>query len=187
MEHTLRKVELTSKIPVIRGCYRIIRLKPKPAWIETATWLRLLREGMLEGMIISKSPLIQNHVVFNADHGVDLFLQHLSGDTTYPLELDFAGIGTGTTPPTDSDTDLETPVVTEIVRAIVEKETDHIRTEWFITNDELPNGTYNEFGLYSGTQLFCRSLIEPSHTKSDNEDTLIEYFVYASNDFQPES
>lgn len=132
-------------------------------------------------MVISKSPVISNLVVFNTDHGAQLILQHLAGDTTYPLNLDNASIGTGTTAAADTDTDLETPEVEDIPRVLVEINTDNIYTEWFIPSDELPNDTYTEFGLFAGTQLFARSIISPSFTKGNNEDALVEYTIYAGN------
>ena len=124
--------------------------------------------------------------MFSLNYGVNLFLRHLGGDDTYPLELTFAAIGTGTTAPTDADTGLQTPVLSNVPRATIEfTAVDQISTEWFMTNDELANGTYNEFGLFTGTQIFCRSIISPAHTKASNEDTLVEYIINAGNEYTP--
>lgn len=167
----------------VRGRYQIITMDPKPEWVPTNEWLKMRREGKLADKIRSISPVHENLIMLDTDVGLNLFLQHLSGDDTFPLELTTASIGTGTTPPSDSDTDLETPVTEDIPRAIGEiTDPATFYSEWFISNDELPNDEYTEFGLFAGTQIFCRSLIEsPTHTKSDNEDTLIVYSIIASN------
>lgn len=163
-----------------KGSYVIRRFKALPAWIPNWLKFRMHKLGLTKEL--GRSPLIENLIVLNQDNGLNLFMQHLFGDDFYPLELDNASIGTGTTDPASDDTDLETPVTTGILRATGElTDIDTLVTEWFISNDELPNGTYTEFALKCGTQLFCRSIISPSHTKSDNEDTLMEYTIVASN------
>lgn len=166
---------------IFSGQYQIVSLKAKPKWFPRTIWLYLFHAGLLKFMVLRRSPMIKNLVVFNQDHGVNLFLQHLAGDTTYPLELDNASIGTGTTPPDDADEDLETPVLEDIIRATLDLSINTLVTEWFMTDGELANGTYTEFGLKCGTQLFCRSLITPSHTKASGEDTLIQYTISGNN------
>jgi hypothetical protein len=167
----------------LHGEYRILAMTPKPKWFPLGLWLWMRRHGMLTWAIRSTSRARRNLVVLSANAGLGIVMQHLYGTTTYPLELTTAAIGTGNTAPADGDTALETPVVTGILRAVGElTDPATLYTEWFITNDELPNGEYKEFGLYAGTQLFTRALIEsPTHTKADNEDTLIVYTVTASN------
>lgn len=176
----MKKVEIKTNFD-LSGRYRFVSLKAKPKWIPVKVWLALYHAGLLESWVIRRGPVIENHVVFNEDHGVNLVIQHLGGIDTYPLELNLAAIGTGTTPPTDEDEDLETPVVTGIIRATVQVNLDNIVTEWFMTDDELPAGEYTEFALYAGTQMFTRSLVDPSHTKADGEDTLVEYTVAGNN------
>lgn len=174
-------------MPPFSGKYRIIRMRAKPNWIPTSIWLWLYHKGALEFMVIDRSAYISNRIMFSLDHGVNLFLRHLGGDDTYNLELTQAAIGTGNTAPVDGDTALETPVLSGIPRATVTFDVDNIVTEWFMTNDELANGTYEEFGLFNGggTQLFCRSIISPAHTKASNEDTLVEYIINAGNEYTP--
>lgn len=167
----------------VRGRYQIITLDPKPDHVPTAEWLKMRRDGRIAKHIRSVSPVHHNLIMLDSDVGLNLIMQHLSGDTTYPLNINYAAIGTGATTPADDDTSLDTPAVTNIPRAIGElTDVDTFYTEWFITNDELPNDEYTEFGLYCGTQLFARSLIEsPTHTKEDNEDTLIVYSITCAN------
>lgn len=164
----------------MKGRYEIVRLKKKPSWISRDLWIRMFRAGLLEDMVLGRTA-VENLIVHSANHGVQLFLQHLGGVTTYPLALDNCSIGSGTTAPADGDTDLDTPEVEDIPVATIDINTNDIVTTWFFSDDELPNGTYEEFGIFCGTQLFARSLISPAHTKGTNEDTLIEYTISVDN------
>lgn len=185
----LKKRTIKNGIPPFSGKYRIITLRAKPKWIPVSLWLKAYHAGLLGAWVKNVSPVIQNKIVFNQDNGLNLVIQHLAGIDTYPLHIDSASIGTGSAAPSDSDTSLETPIVVGIPRATIDINLDNIVTEWFITNDELPNGTYTEFGLHCGTQFFARSLIDPSHSKASNEDTLVEYIISAANTLpaEPES
>lgn len=173
-------------MPALHGQYRITKLRAKPRWIPVSIWLKLYHAGLLNFMVISRSPYIKNRIMLSLNYGMNLFFRHLGGDDTYPLELNFAAIGTGTNPAADGDTGLQTPVLSNIPRATVDfTDVDILTTEWFITNDELANGTYNEFGLFCGTRIFCRSIISPAHSKASNEDTLVEYIINGGNEYTP--
>lgn len=166
----------------LHGRKRFITLRAKPNWIPVSWWIKLYHLGLLNPLVKNVGAWSSNLIMLDTNKGLNLILKQLQGTTTYPLEIDNASIGTGTTPPTDTTINLTTPVVTGIVRAIgslVGVNTLH--TEWFITDDELPNGTYHEFGVFCGTQIFAMSIIDPSHTKGDREDTLIEYDFVAAN------
>lgn len=128
-----------------------------------------------------EGPWIENLVVASTNHGLGIIMQHLIGETTYPLEITQGKIGTGTTAPTSGDTDLETVTLAGILRATQDITATSCTIEFYISNTDLANGTYNEFGLFCGTQLFSRSIISPAFTKSTNEDTGIEYLITASN------
>jgi len=120
----------------------------------------------------------ENLVVATTNAGLDLITQHLAGVTTFPLEIDSAAIGTGLTDPSSSDTALETPVLTGIARAdITGRDSTSITMDFFITDAELANGSYSEFGIFCGAQLFARSVIEPAFSKASGEDTLINYQI----------
>lgn len=123
---------------------------------------------------------VENLIVANANHGVDLITQHLVGITTYPLDITKASIGSGTATPTTADTDLETPVVEDIVRTNGVATPTSVTLDFFIPDALLPDGTYGEFGLFCGDQLFARSLIDPAFTKASGEDTSINYQIIIS-------
>jgi hypothetical protein len=133
------------------------------------------------GELLRKSEWVDNLVVAGTNHGLGLFMQNLIGISTYPLEITHAKIGTGTTATANGDTDLETITFGPILRATQQFTATSATIEFFISNNELPNGTYTEFGLFCDQQLFARSIISPSYSKSTNEDTGIEYIITSTN------
>ncbi len=166
----------------MRGRYQILSLKKKPEWIPDAVWLDMIRNGKANDYIISRSPEMENLIMLDTNKGLNLIMQHLNGVTTYPLELTSLAIGTGTTPPASTDSGLQTPVTSGIVKAIGSNPSPGVfYSEWFITDGELPNGTYNELGLFAGAQIFTHALITPGHVKAAATDTLIVYTITASN------
>lgn len=166
----------------MRGRYQILSMAPRPPWIPLAVWLQMRRTGKIDDKIIHRSPIIENLIMLDDDIGLNLIMQHISGDVTFPLEIDSLRIGTGTTPPASSDTNLQTPVLSGVVKAIGSLTAPGTYySEWFITDGELANGSYNELGLFCGSQIFTRSLIDPAHVKAALTDTLIVYTITVSN------
>lgn len=132
--------------------------------------------------ILRTSPWIKNLVMKGSNTGVNLIAQRLIGATTYDIAIDSAEIGTGNTAPANSDTNLQTPVAVGIVRANQLVASTNIATLFFFISDsDLPNGTYKEFGLRCGAQLFARSIISPDYTKASSEDTVVEYQITVAN------
>lgn len=131
--------------------------------------------------VIRETDWIDNLVMNGTDTGVNLIMKALIGTVT-PLEITTASIGTGTATPTDSDTNLQTPVTTDIPRATQNISPTNVLTIlFFIPDGDLPNGTYNEFGLFCETQIFSRSIISPAYVKGSTEDTVVEYRIEISN------
>jgi len=123
----------------------------------------------------------KNLVVNGTGTGVNIIARLLANDNTYSLAITKAKIGTGTNAPADSDTDLQTPTFTKNTVADQEVSANTVIISFFLTNAELANGTYTEFGIFAGTQLFARSIISPSYTKGTNEDTTVEYEIDVNN------
>jgi len=131
--------------------------------------------------LLRQTEFFPNLIVLNDGNGLNLFIkQLLNGGNS--MEITQAKIGTGNTPPSSNDTDLEAPVVSGImVAAKQETAIDEATFEFFISDAELPEGTYREFGIFCGDALFARSLIVPEYTKSINEDTKIDYIITVEN------
>lgn len=142
---------------------------------------RIITTDSKTGKVIKTSPWIENLIMLGTNTGVNLLLGRLANVLTYDVIITSAEIGTGTTAPANSDTDLVTPVVTGIAVAASVVSSGSILLTFFIPSGSLANGTYKEFLLRCGTQAFARSLITPNYTKGTNQDTTIEYSILGAN------
>lgn len=133
------------------------------------------------GELIAMTDWIKNLVVNGTGTGINIVARLLGNDSTYPLAITKAKIGTGTTAPTNADTDLETTVFTKNSVADQSVSGGVVTISFFMTDAELANGTYTEFGIFAGNQLFARSIISPSYTKTTNQDSTFEYELTVSN------
>jgi hypothetical protein len=133
------------------------------------------------GNLIRETNWIENLIMAGQNNGLGVIAKRMIGDFSNDIEITTAEIGDGDTTPLISDTSLENPIVTGILRANQSTTATVVTLEFFIASDDLPNGDYKEFGLRAGTKLFTRALIDPIYTKSSNEDTSIEYQINLSN------
>lgn len=118
-----------------------------------------------------------NKVVSSSGHGRNLLIRQLAGDITYGIEIDSGKIGTDATAPVDGNTDLGTVVLDGIT---VEKATfsnDTATWSFFIIDSALANGTYNEFGMFIGSQMFSRAIFSSPYSKSTGESTRVDYQI----------
>jgi hypothetical protein len=132
--------------------------------------------------LVAVTPWCHNLISTFSAHGLNIVMRLLLGDNTYPLEITKAKIGTGTTPPTENDTNIETLGVDNILianRTFLTNTSGLI--EFFIPDIDLPDGNYTEFTTHCGEQLFSRSLIDPVFEKPSNTDTTCEYQYDISN------
>jgi hypothetical protein len=136
--------------------------------------------------IISESPWCENLISKADGHGLNLFIRHLFGDVTYPLEITRARFGTTDVTPVETDDDIDSPLVYDIevaLREYVDETT--IRYTFFAPNAFIPDDTYYTFAVYCGTQVFSMALIRDFNTvdfvKSGNVDTTIVYEYFIDN------
>lgn len=142
---------------------------------------RFIKTDSITGEVLSISPWIKNKVMNGTGTGLNIITRLLGNDSTYPLAITKAKIGTGTNTPANGDTDLQTPVFTKNSVADQVISGNVVTISFFIADSELTNGTYTEFGIFAVNQLFARSIISPSYVKGTNEDTTIEYQLTATN------
>ena len=154
---------------------RIERMKVQVDTIKAAYFLRTAVET-------------RNLVMDSPGYGLDLIIQRLVGINTYSLNLDWIEIGTGTTTPTVNDTGLTTPSL----RLPVSFQQDYGATDAivqaYVTDANLPNGTYGEVGSFvDGTsdigsgQIFNHALLSPTYTKVSGEDSTIQVDINIVN------
>jgi hypothetical protein len=129
-----------------------------------------------------------NLIMGSFGYGLDVIIQRLVGINTYSLNIDFAELGTGNTAPTLGDTGLTAPTN----RAAVGFQQDFGSTEavlqFFFSDSQLANVTYNEFGTFiDGTatigsgQIFNHALLSPAYVKTAGTDTTIQASFALSN------
>jgi hypothetical protein len=132
-----------------------------------------------KGRVLATTGWIKNLVMVGDSNGIGLITKQLFGDTTYPLAITSAEIGTGSTAPAITDTNLVTPVLTAIPIRTKSRTATGVEFSFFVPDGDLPNGTYREFALRCGTQLFARSLISPVYTKASGQDAIVVYEITA--------
>ena len=123
-----------------------------------------------------------NLIMLGTNTGLNLFIKRLLGTKLYDPEITQAKIGTGDTAPADADTDLETTVLAGIlVSKSTEESAGVVTFEFFMSDADLTEGTYREFGIFCSSQLFARALILPVYSKSVGEDSQVEYTLTLTN------
>jgi len=148
---------MESKIS-IKGCFRI----------------RTYKAGTKE--LLRESEVMHNLVVTGASgYGRNLIMRRLAGDNSFGIAIDGAGIGTGTPVLADSTTALTAEVTDDFLLADRSLSNNVLIVSWFITDANLPDGTYTEFRMSIGGRLFTIAAISPSHVKGSGEDTAVDY------------
>lgn len=132
--------------------------------------------------LIRQTDWMENLIMLGTNTGLNIFIKRLLGTKTHDPEITKAKIGSGDTAPADEDTDLETTVLDNILVAkSTEESVGVVVFEFFMSDSDLADGAYKEFGIFCNTQLFARALILPVYTKSEGEDTQCEYEIILSN------
>lgn len=116
-----------------------------------------------------------NRVVSSDGYGRNLIIRQLAGNKTYGIEVDEGRIGNDDTTPTDSDTDLGNAVTSDIIVEDTDFSNDEVSFQFFVLDADLPDGTYEEFGLFIDGQMLARSVFDSSYSKSSGENTRIDY------------
>ncbi len=135
--------------------------------------------------VLRRSPWMKNLLVISPSRGKNLIVQRLTGVNTYSLNIKYGEIGTGSAAPTTADTGLNTPSVrVPVSLASTSVSLSEAQFQFFMSDAQLPNGTYREFGMFvdgdAGTatgQFFNHILFTTAYTKAAGEDTTIEVDV----------
>jgi len=145
-------------------------------------------EAIKEKFYIATAVECPNLIMDSPNYGLDLIIQRLVGNNTYSLNILYGEIGTGTTTPALGDTALTTPTN----RAAVGFQQDYGSTDaifqFFFSDSQLANQTYNEFGTFvdgsttiGSGQLFNHALLSPGYAKVAGQDTTCEVDISVSN------
>lgn len=142
---------------------------------------QIIKTCSLTGEILYTSEWQDNLIVLGTNTGRDLILDRLNSDNTYSLNITYLDIGTSTTAPSASDTNLIAGVArTSKASGVVAGNV--LTLGFFFASASLANGTYREIGTFvDGTstlgtgQLFSRALFASNYVKGTNQDTTINY------------
>jgi hypothetical protein len=129
---------------------------------------------------IYESEWCNNLVMDNTNAGVRLIAQALAGSRS-SIAITKGQLGTDNTTPTDTDTGVTGAQEVDLTYAEVSGAVATL--EFFYSDADLANGTYNEFALFIGTLIFSRVLVsQPSgYSKSTTEDTQVTYQINCGN------
>ena len=132
------------------------------------------------GKFLREIPFKDNLIMFGTNCGRDLILKRLAGDNTYSLNILYADIGTSSTVPAISDTQI-TAAVTRSSNPVITQASNIVSFQFFFADANLPNGAYNEIGTFvdgSATintgQIFNHALFATTYNKASNEDSTIQ-------------
>jgi hypothetical protein len=122
-----------------------------------------------------------NTVMDSPNYGLDLLIQNLLPNPTYPATLSYIEIGTGSTTPAITDTALTAPTNRAAIGFFQDYATTDAIVQAIFSDSQLTNGTYYEMGTFCGGtttigtgQLFNHALFSSPYTKSAGTDSSIE-------------
>jgi len=126
--------------------------------------------------------IVQDNLIMQAAGlGKDLIIQRLLAINTYTLNITHGAIGTGTTTPTISDTQLTAETNRTTVTYSQDSGFNEAILQFFFPDSMLTNQTYYEFGTFiDGTssansgQLFNHALFGTPYVKTASVDTTVE-------------
>ena len=128
-----------------------------------------------DGKPVDQSGPHPNKVVSSTGYGRNMILRALAGDTTYPIEIDSVAVGDDATAAADGDTALGNELVADIPLTSISVANNVLTLDVFVADANLPNDTYEEFGVFANGRLIARVVIDPAYTKATGEDTLFTY------------
>lgn len=130
--------------------------------------------------ILRTTEWYKNLVVSGANTGRNIIIQRLARNNNYSLNITHGEIGTGQITPQNSDTGLNTPIARGIVTEAI-PDVSSVKFQFFMSDSQLPNGTYYEFGTFidgnsalGSGQLFNHALFGTPYQKNSGEDTTVE-------------
>jgi len=128
-----------------------------------------------DGVQTWQSKPLKNKVVTSTGYGRNLIARALAGDLTYPIIIDSASLGDNNTAAADANTALGNSLVSSIPITNKTASNNVLTVDVFVADDNLPNDTYEEFGLFADARMMTRIIISPAYTKATGEDTLFTY------------
>lgn len=151
--------------------------------------LDLARDLLADGKIEVEQ---HNLIVDSSNYGIDILVQYLIsgfiGSFSFPLGIEWAEIGTGTTTPSTGDTGLTTPTNRATVSYAADFGLNTAQLQFFFPDAVLANETYYECGSFIGGSstigsgnMFNHALFATPYSKSGGVDTTLEVDISFAN------
>lgn len=119
--------------------------------------------------------------------GRDLLVQYLIGGTTYSGGLNYGALGTGTTTPASTDTQLTAEVARVVPSTIIDVGNNQVQLQCYFPDANLANATYHEAGTFmngsaiaNSGQIFNHALLGTPYTKTSGVDTTLQVNISIS-------
>ena len=135
--------------------------------------IRVFRAGTRE--LLRELGPFSNKFVSSSGYGRNLLLRHMAGDDALPIELTSVALGDGSTAAADGDTALGNELIDDIPLTNISVANNVLSLDAFVSDANLPDDTYAEFGVFATDRLMARVVIDPTYTKATGEDTLFSY------------
>lgn len=142
--------------------------------------VRIITTDSITGKVKRKTRWQKNLIMLGTNTGKDLILDRLNSSNTYSLNITHLDIGTSSTTPVITDTQLGA-AVSRTAKAGGTIASNVLTLRFFFASVDLANGTYREVGTFvDGTssvntgQIFNHILFSSAYVKGTNEDTTIE-------------
>lgn len=123
----------------------------------------------------------KNLVMQGTNTGTGLLIQRLVGVTTYSGTVNYGSLGSSSTAPAVTDTQLGAEVARVIPSTFVAVNPTMATFQFFFPDANLPNGTYPEWGTFvdgsatlNSGQIFNHALLSTPYSKSSGTDTTVQ-------------
>lgn len=149
---------------------------------------RITIKSFIAGTDILLNTIVQkNMIMLGTNTGLALLVNRLIADITYTTIINYGAIGTGSTAPALTDTQLATESARTTVAFSQNVGNNEAVLQFFFPNAVLSNTTYREFGTFvDGTasantgKIFNRALFTTPYIKAAGTDTTVEVDILFS-------
>lgn len=183
---TLEQVEPLALL--FRRFQRLLRDKENTSGLILETSQQRMRELLLKiDAIFEKNALgpaiVQDNLIMTGTlTGRDLLVQYLlPGGTYYTTGINYGAIGTSSTAPASSDTQLGAEVARITSSVANDVSNNELQLQFYFPDANLTNGTYKEVGTFmngsasaNSGQIFNHALLGTPYTKGSGTDTTLE-------------
>lgn len=142
--------------------------------------VRAIGVDKFTGEMVADTGWSKNLIMLATNTGKGLILQKLGGNNTYTANILYMDIGTGTTTPAASDTQL-TAAVARVGSPAASVTSNVLSMQFFFPDSSLANTTYNEVGTFvdgsaavNTGQIFNHALFATPYVKTAGVDTTLQ-------------